>query len=125
MYKRQTATEFYYFFYDWEVESNGTLCESTRTPVDVTVGTVGISENSANTISVFPNPADDRVTVSLAGAQNAAVELLDITGRVAKAVTSAQQAAVITFGVNDMAPGEYVVRVRHANGSSMHRLVIR
>lgn len=119
------ATEFYYFFYDWEVESNGTLCESTRTPVDVTVGTVGINENNANTITVFPNPADDRVTVSLAGAQDATVDLLDITGRVAKAVTSAQQAAVITFGVNDLAPGEYVVRVRHANGTSMHRVVIR
>ncbi|MBL0129582.1 MAG: VCBS repeat-containing protein [Flavobacteriales bacterium] len=120
------ALAFYYFFYDWEVEANGNICESTRTPVEVTVGAVGVGDLAANnTIGVFPNPASDQLTVSLGGVQNATVDMLDITGRVAKTVTAAQQGATITFGVNDLSAGEYVVRVRHANGTSMHRVVIK
>ena len=31
----------------------------------------------------------------------------------------------MTLGLNDLAPGEYVVRVRNNDGDSMHRVVVR
>ena len=120
------ATAYYYFFYDWEVEAEGTLCESTRTPVVVTVGTVGIADASSSNVTVFPNPATENLTVNFGTARGAAtVELMDVTGRVAKSVSATQQSPVLTVGVNDLSPGEYVVRVKQNGNTSMHRVVIK
>ncbi|MBP7408497.1 MAG: VCBS repeat-containing protein [Flavobacteriales bacterium] len=120
------ATAYYYFFYDWEVESDGILCESTRTPVVVTVGTVGIADANSSDVTVFPNPATENITVNFGTARGAAtVELLDVTGRLAKGVSTTQQSPVLTFGVQDLAPGEYMVRVKQNDNTSMHRVVIK
>ncbi len=120
------ALEYYYFFYDWVVASDGTLCESVRTPVDVTILTVGVPEVSANGTSVYPNPASDHLTIDFGTVRgNATVDLLDVTGRVVKRVTNAQQASMLQIGISDLAGGKYIVRVNHDGGSSMHRVVIR
>ncbi|MBK8498294.1 MAG: VCBS repeat-containing protein [Flavobacteriales bacterium] len=120
------ATAYYYFFYDWEVEAEGTLCESSRTPVDVTVLSVGMPEVSANGTSVFPNPASDRLTVDFGAVRgNTTVAIMDVTGRVAKSVSNVQQSTMLQIGVSELAAGEYVVRVNHDGGTSMHRVVIK
>ncbi len=120
------ATAYYYFFYDWEVDVVGTLCEGPRTPVVVTVGTVGIADGSNSGVSVFPNPATDRITVNFGTTLGTAtVELLDVTGRVAKSVSATQQSPVLNIGVADLAAGDYVVRVKQNGNTSMHRVVIK
>jgi len=51
----QSDLEYYYFFYDWEVQ--GQACISDRTPVTATINPVNISEvGSKQGITLYPNP---------------------------------------------------------------------
>lgn len=119
------ALNFYYFFYDWEVVAAGTLCESAREPVEVTVGTVGMGEQRADGVRVFPNPASGMLSISTAGQSViTSVELLDVTGRVARSM-GANAASLVNLGLNGIAPGEYLVRVNRAEGRSLHRVVVQ
>ena len=118
------ALNFYYFFYDWEVEAEGVACESLRDPATVEIG-VGIAEAGAAQVGVFPNPAHESVTVVTNGlAGITGFELVDVTGRVALSL-GASTTGTRTLSLQGIAPGEYVVRVRHADGSSHQRIVVQ
>ena len=122
------ATALYYFFYDWEVEAPGYSCEGPRTEVTVFVGSVGVQDNLATTERVWPNPATDHVMIEMqATAGQVVVELLDVTGRLVMdrvADAQARKDGLFRLNVNGLARGEYVVRIRHAEGSSAHRIVL-
>jgi hypothetical protein len=121
------ATAYYYFFYDWEVEVPSTVCESAREEVVVNVGTVGVNEAGAgNGIAVWPNPATDNLTVVLNGVDGeVSVDMLDLTGRVVLERGVQAAATRMDLNVGALAAGEYVVRVRHSAGVSVHRVVVR
>lgn len=120
------ALNFYYFFYDWEVVAQGLTCESTRTPVVVNVGTVGISEANNGAVRVFPNPAHGILSIDLGSAVgNSTIDLMDVTGRVVKTLGNARQSAIVTLGLTDVAAGDYTVRVQNTGGTSMHRIVVQ
>lgn len=119
------ATAYYYFFYDWEVEAISILCESTRTPVDVTVGTVGIGEATASGMRVYPNPANGSLTIASGSLQGiTSIELLDVTGRVTLR-NGANASGITTVDLSGVAAGRYTVRVRHAGGQSMTNVVVQ
>ncbi len=122
------ATAYYYFFYDWEVEGLSTTCEGPRTAVQVTVGNVGVDELAATGVQVWPNPATDQVNIEWAGGTSGrvTVDLFDITGRRIIGVADAQRAAdgLLRLPVAGLAAGEYVLRLRHAGGTSSHRIMV-
>ncbi|WKZ65294.1 MAG: FG-GAP-like repeat-containing protein [Flavobacteriales bacterium] len=119
------ALNFYYFFYDWEVEAEGVICESPRTPVEVTVGGVGMEERDSAGLRVYPNPAVAAITIDLGRLdQVSGMELLDVTGRIARSIgVNASRHTVM--GLQGVAPGEYVLRVAHAGGYAMQRVVVQ
>jgi len=121
------ATAYYYFFYDWEIEVPSTVCESAREEVVVNVGIVGLNDLANSTgIAVWPNPATDNLTVVLNGIEGrVSVDMLDLTGRVVMERAGEAAAKRMDLNVQGLATGEYVVRVRHAAGVSMHRVVVR
>jgi hypothetical protein len=121
------ATAYYYFFYDWEVEAPSVVCESPREEVEVFVGPTGVDALAANGMRVWPNPADDLLTVELSDVQGAIdVELFDIAGRSVLAQrTSSAAKAPLVMNVAGLAAGEYLLRVRHDAGSTAHRVVVR
>ena len=67
-------------------------------------------EASATQLTFYPNPAQDMLTVRLAGVAplNATAELLDLTGRVVRAVSLPASGE---FPVRDLPTGVYVLRV--------------
>ena len=124
------ATAYYYFFYDWEVSSEGVSCEGPLTEVVVLVGTVGLNENEQNAlVQVFPNPAHDNVTIAFGDVKGkVSVELMDVTGRLIQSTNvdaEAQQNGRMTMDLNDLARGEYLIRVQHAEGNSVHHIVLQ
>ncbi len=124
------ATEYYYFFYDWEVEGLTTTCMGPRTPVDVNITTVGVNEANANSgVRVWPNPATDVVSITLGTVKGrVSVDMMDLTGRLVKSTNAdanTQLNGTMQLPVSDLAMGEYVVRVKHDQGTSMHRIVVR
>jgi len=123
------ATAYYYFFYDWEVSSEGVTCEGPLTEVVVFVGTVGLDENDANgLVQVFPNPAHDNITMAFGDVKGkVTVEIMDVTGRLVRSinVADAQQNGRMNMDLSDLSRGEYVIRVQHAEGNSVHQIVLQ
>lgn len=124
------ATALYYFFYDWEVQAPGYACEGPRTEVVVNVGSVSVGEQGQdNSTQVWPNPATDHVMVAFGNvAGRVTVDLIDITGRILMTSSNDAQArsnGQMRIDVNGLAQGEYVLRIQHAGGASVHRVMVR
>ena len=119
------ALEYYYFFYDWDVQAASTSCASARTDVLVTVGPLGIGENSNAAMDVFPVPATDQLNIrfgTIAGAVD--VELVDVTGRTVLD-RHAQATGTMLLDVSSLAAGQYQLRVRHQGGTELRRVDVR
>lgn len=120
-------TAYYYFFYDWEVMSPASYCAGPRTAVNVHVGPVGVGEVAAeNGLHVFPNPADDRLTIAFDGLSGPMdVDLLDVAGRSVLGRRVQAGSADAVLDISRIAPGGYTLRARHAQGLTVTRVVVR
>ncbi len=77
------ATEYYYFFYDWEVSGIEVTCESERVEVVVELPTGLATLDGGAQLRVFPDPADRDMFFELTGSDGRAlITVLDHTGRV-------------------------------------------
>lgn len=98
----------------------------------VTANGVGVEETAAQApaISLFPNPANDQLTVDLylptvSGRTN--IEFLDITGRTVYSEQIATNTPRLTYDLRSigLVRGSYLVRVVHSNGQLTERLVVQ
>lgn len=124
------ALNYYYFFYDIEVEAPSTTCRGPRTEVEVLVGSTGLNGLSNDgSIAVWPNPTTGIVSVSLGDAKGrVSIDVLDITGRLVMATNvdgAVQQGGILTLDLGSLATGEYTLNVRHDAGNSVHRVVVQ
>ncbi len=119
------ALEYYYFFYDWEVQRPETSCASTRIEVVVQVAPQGIHDASVSGFSVYPVPTSALLNIdfgTIAGEVD--MDLLDVTGRIVSAEHRTVK-GIATLDVSGLARGEYTLRVRHADGLIVSRVVVR
>jgi len=119
------GSQYYYYFYDWEVQEPSYVCISDRVPViaDITTGLNSLS--SLNSILVYPNPASHSVTVELNQSGKSTLELFDVAGRMIKTNTYENLAAgKITFDLSDVAKGSYNLRVLTENGTVVRHLSV-
>ena len=82
----------------------------------VAAGTVGIDDVENGSVSLYPNPVANTLTVSADGVSE--VQLIDVNGRV---VLSSNHAGDID--VSTLAEGMYIVRVVTATGVSTSKIV--
>jgi 3',5'-cyclic AMP phosphodiesterase CpdA len=99
--------------------------------VNPTFVTVGLPMRSCNTIysvgelnnlpkiSVFPNPAIDKVTVECQ--QSADIEICNIEGQALKRVTTNDR--LTTLDLSQLSSGIYIVKVRTSMGSAIKKLI--
>ena len=84
-------------------------------PCSCVESTVGIQEQNLQTVSVFPNPANESVNIVCgSSATGSIVEIVDIHGKLIKQSTVVSGNS-LTVSTIDLAPGVYLVRV--INGS--------
>jgi hypothetical protein len=121
------ATAYFYFFYDWEVEAPSVVCEGPPTEVEVSIGTVGVQALDGEGFGLWPNPAHEQVFVQLpSGMGTVDLELMDIAGRIVLRQRSfANQAVPVALATAGFSAGEYVLHVRHGEGSKALRVVLR
>ncbi len=122
------GAQYYYYFYDWEVQAPFFDCISERTEVtvQVTTGTQGFE--TANAVRMFPNPADEQVSLELNFEENGPVSVMvtDIAGRQVQTANLDKNAGSQVFSLNTkaLAAGVYMVQVTHNQRSTTQRLVI-
>ncbi|MBK9190418.1 MAG: T9SS type A sorting domain-containing protein [Crocinitomicaceae bacterium] len=104
------------------ISDNG--CSDTSVCTNITY--FGLNENDAHSFSLFPNPADDAVTVYLSQASGVnRVEVLSITGSLVASVNISS--AQVNIGLENLNPGVYFVRIKSEDGkiSDTQKLIIR
>jgi PKD repeat protein len=97
-------------------DANG--CQSQSLPVYF--GTVGVVDAAAAGLRIFPQPADEVITISGVAA-HAVVRLLDASGRVALTKRMGASGTVM-LDVRALAPGSYVIEV--GSGSAAQRMAV-
>lgn len=121
------ATEFYYFFYDWEVGDRTVACESERVNVTVEMPT-GFGEviGTGSGVNAYPQPADRDLFFDITGelaSQALLISLVDNTGRIVATKTTDGGRATLTTAF--LAPGMYTYRVTHkGNDVSVGKIVV-
>lgn len=84
---------------------------------------VSVDENELPTASIFPNPANDVLTIQLEDEQDVSVKIVDLSGKTVFAkdfgLTSTEKVATSNF-----APGVYMVQVIADGHMSSERVVI-
>lgn len=117
--------EYYYYFYDWEVESEERVCTSARSEVTVNVGVVGVSDNTLASSNVYPNPSNGLFDVVIPHEVGALVNMrmLDIAGGVVLSRNLASGRHSID--ASSLAKGLYVMELQTPEAVSAIRVVIQ
>ena len=119
------GSQYYYYFYDWEIQEPSYVCVSDRVPVIADI-TTGISEVNNAGIKVYPNPASYLVNIELPATGNATVMLLDVAGRIIRHADYASNAAnKISFDVSGIAKGSYSLRVKTTSGDHVRMITVQ
>lgn len=111
---------YYYYFFDMEVQEASYECSSDRIPVLVDVQT-GISTADLKGIAVYPNPANDFVTID--SDAPVAVRLFDSATRLVK--SDKFQSASNRMIVSDLAAGIYQLQITKGQQVINYKLVIK
>ncbi len=82
----------------------------------------GINENKQNTVSVYPNPADNFVNVKVEGGNSARVEIYNISGSLVESIVSDGSDRI---NIGELPNGVYFVSVTSGDKKIVKRLVIR
>lgn len=108
--------------YTVTLSATGSTCTAKSTPVVVKVDDcTGIKEINASSISVYPNPASDYLTIK--SAENiVAVQVLDMLGKVVIS-DSEEKRNNIQLNVEDLPAGFYFVKINTAAAQKLVKIV--
>ena len=108
---------------DYEIQvqancGNGNLSEWSGSITAQTTN-VGIEEHLLNSISLYPNPANDVVNVqcTMNNVQLEGIEVIDVYGKVVRTIAGTDNYSPIRINVSGLANGMYFVRVTTDEGT--------
>lgn len=114
------GANYYYYFYDWEVQEQSYFCTSDRVPVLVDV-TTGINNPLVKGISVYPNPAKEFLTIETDSP--IAVRLFDAASRILR--SDKFQAVSNKMNISDLAAGIYQLQIIKGDQTVNYKIVVR
>lgn len=89
---------------------------------DIKTNGVGIKNITANTVKLYPNPANGKVNMAFADNILKSIQFIDISGKTVKELVSSQAASSVD--VSDLKQGIYFVKVYADNGVTTQKLII-
>jgi hypothetical protein len=105
------------------LEANADIDFTNTNPFCIT-DVSGLGEkNLANAISIYPNPANETVTVFSTGLEINKIEVLNIAGQVIMTVT--ETASTTKLNVSQFASGVYLVKTYTTEGTATKQLIIK
>ncbi len=121
------GTSYYYYFYNWQIQKESTVCASDRESITMTP--VAIDEiESINALDVYPNPATTNVTIEFNATTSDAltISLYNVVGKLAtnkivQNLTLGQN--LINLGVTELPSGIYTLELQ-MNGQKTTRKIV-
>ncbi|MBL1280901.1 MAG: T9SS type A sorting domain-containing protein [Fluviicola sp.] len=86
------------------------------------VGTIGLEENSLNSIKVFPNPSKGVFTITFDNKTTNSIAIYDMLG---KEVYSKTTSSKLTVDLSAKGMGVYLVKISNESGVIVKRIVVR
>lgn len=120
--------QYYYYFYNWQIETPSFDCISARVPVQVTI--VNVDEiPEISSVRMFPNPAqtDLRVELNLAERADLRLNLLNALGQVVfqqQLSDSGLGQRVETIDVSQLPSGIYQLQVQVGDRAATYKVVV-
>jgi len=96
--------------------SNDPVTPSLDVPVELKVAAVGIDEKATSSVMIYPNPAQDFITIQTSNIVNA-VKITDFSGKVLYKGTGTN------LDIRNLSNGIYFVRVTTDKGTSNAKFV--
>jgi len=122
------GTDYYYYFYDWEVQKVPTVCISPRSPATVYLTTGIQSYNFSQAYEVFPNPTDGMITLKSNSLTNGKISLrlLDVSGRVLlnEEENSFGKSEELHIDLSKFSKGIYFLDISSNESTSRQKVVI-
>ncbi|XOV66236.1 MAG: PA domain-containing protein [Fluviicola sp.] len=87
--------------------------------------TIGLDEQNKLQGNAFPNPAEDRVTISVNTSGNAQLQITDITGKVVYSENVVITNGEVAVNISELASGAYVFNLTDENGLSAQFSVVK
>lgn len=89
--------------------------------VDPCTGIASLNGSGIKNVLVYPNPNNGEFTIELRNGLSKTVELMDVTGRVVLATTTAND--LINLNINDLSNGIYHVKIKSNNAVEVLKVV--
>lgn len=96
---------------------NGTLCSSAYVPLSP----VGLTENVMSNFTVYPNPAQDAVSINFDNANR--IELINLMGQIVYS-ENVEGMTSTTMNTAVFVNGVYFVKLYTNKGNGLHKLVV-
>ncbi len=122
------ATNYYYFFYDWTVSTQGVACTSDRVPVTVTITMSGIADLTVleGGLSVFPNPSEGQVQLSWEVTSGTVrCEVVDMAGRILFREDATGPSQLGTLDLSHLPRGVHVLKLTQGERTATARIVLK
>ncbi len=87
----------------------------------------GISDHQSNSLSVYPNPATDNVSIDFTGVKGITeIYLLDIAGRKVNSqfIPSSEGVNHVNFNLSTLAKGSYILNVNNNNNNQQVKIIL-
>jgi len=126
-----TELNYYYFFYDWNVESPSWECVSDRTEVQaIAEEEISVSDNNATaSVLIYPNPTEGTVNLRLESMKGgmAQVRILDQMGKLVSNTgwSFATGRSNTSIAINQLASGIYTVEIVSEEKTIVERLIVK
>lgn len=115
------GSQFYYYFYDWKIESAITECVGNRYPVSIIYDNqIGINQVAEFNFQLSPNPAQQFVQINT-NAKNPTLSIIDAIGRTVK--TANLNDANNIININELPSGVYFVQLVSNGAKSTKKLI--
>jgi len=112
--------QYFYYFYDWSVTKPGFTCSANRVQVTVDI-TTGLTSLQNAGISLYPNPANDLVTLKLNKNIPAIMNIYDGAGRLIQ--KNSIQEMNTTISIQNIPAGIYQVEIIQDGNSHQQKLI--
>jgi hypothetical protein len=111
---------YFFYFYNWEVESELVECNSDLVPLNVTVDEPSlVSSQIQNNLSIYPNPASE--TVMIQDGNPGVLSVMDASGRLVKQLQIQGNTQV---SVADLDAGVYLLQHASKAETKMVKLIV-
>lgn len=116
--------EYYYYFYDWQVEAMGEPCSSDRVPVEaVYKDNSAVSETSLRgSLRIFPNPSSGQFQVEIPE-QTTQLQIWSATGQLLQSLEVGTGKSALPIDAQNLPAGWYQVKALTEKGVWVGKLI--